>query len=310
MYLNRFIRSFIFTKIIILISFYSFSEYLIREEIEPNDVLFKSLEFIKKSDNKWVALGDSRPSRDLAKSNFVSNWAFGSENLDVVKEKCTYLIKGKKFTKYVLLQADPHIFCKSLLSNSSPHYDLVSSINDKFSNKIKCFSSYHKGKLLKYIESKFTNNVLSSRYLLSKNGSIVEKNQLNWGDLSFGQRTNKVRNRFLIDQCPVDYWHKSKFYVLFNYLLQELLSNDIIIVMISYPISTEYFNEIKNNKIVIDIKDFFSNTALNFDDIYYLDFSSSITNSSFFQDQDHLNLKGSEYFNGILAESLTKLNLL
>lgn len=308
--MNSFIKSFVFTNLIFLISFYSYCEYLIRERIEPNDVLFESLRFIKYSDNNWVALGDSRPSRNLAKSNFISNWSFGSENLDVVKEKCTYLIREKKAVKYVLLQADPHIFCHNLLSFDSPHYDLVYSLNNSFNNPIKCFSSYHKGKLLKYIESRFSNDLLTSRYFLSKNGSIVEKKQLSWGDLSSEQRTINARHRFFIDQSPVDYWNESRFYELYSNLLQELISNDIIIVMISYPISTEYFNEIKNNKIVNDIKQFFADTALTFDGIYYLDLSSSITNPSLFQDQDHLNSKGTEFFNHILRRNLTELNLI
>ena len=183
-------------------------------------------------------------------------------------------------------------------------------MNNSFNNPIKCFSSYHKGKLLKYIESRFSNDLLSSRYFLSKNGSIVEKKQLSWGDLSSEQRTINARHRFFIDQSPVDYWNESRFYELYSNLLQELISNDIIIVMISYPISTEYFNEIKNNKIVNDIKQFFADTALTFDGIYYLDLSSSITNPSLFQDQDHLNSKGTEFFNHILRRNLTELNLI
>ena len=308
--MNIFIKSFIFTSLIFLISFYSFCEYLIRKKVEPNDVLFASLRFIKESDSKWVALGDSRPSRNLAKSHFISNWSFGSENLDVVKEKCTYLIREKKSIQYLLLQADPHIFCHNLLSFNSPHYDLVYSLNNTLNNPIKCFSYYHKNKLLKYIESSFSNDLLSSRYFLSKNGSIVEKKQSSLGDLSSEQRTINARNRFFIDQSPVDYWNESRFYKLYSNLLQELISNDIIIVMISYPISTEYFNEIKNNKIVNEIKEFFADTALTFDGIYYLDLSSSITNPSLFQDQDHLNSKGAEFFNHILRRNLIELNLI
>ena len=308
--MKKYLSSVISKTIFSLLIFYFYCEYLIRNEIEPNDVLFDGLKYIQNSDSEWVALGDSRPSINLASCNFISNWSFPSENLNTIIEKANFLIKNKKETRNVLLQADPHMFCSKLVNFNSNHHELFASMDHNFELTAKCFTSYHNGKLLKYIAAKIKNSSIESRHKFSCNGSLIEKKQKIWGTLTPKERMSKARNRFFIDQVPLLNWKETTFYESYLSLIDSLNSSGVTVILVSYPITKEYFDLTKNHSVVNQIKYFYKKLSQNNDYVFYFDLSNSITESNLFHDQDHLNLLGTKKFRQILGKKLTAINLI
>ncbi len=87
------------------------------------------------------------------------------------------------------------------------------------------------------------------------------------------------------------------------------LSNDIEVVLISYPVSDEYLKQaeciISREEMVYSI-----NNRLNENDVHYLDYSRLFSGSSkFFADSDHLNTMGARVLTCRLADDLERLNL-
>ncbi len=201
------------------------------------------------------------------------------------------------------------MFCSNLINYRSPHHELITNLETKIELPFKCFSSYHKNKLFKYIKAKIKNNFLESNCYLTNNGSIKEKNQKNWGFLSAENRIKSTSYRFFIDQSPVDDWKDSSFYSSYRHLLNELTYNGIKVVMISYPIVPEYHSLVQKSKIYFDIKEAFQSFSITNDSIFYLDLSNSVNDYNLFQDQDHLNDNGAKEFSKILKSRLIALNL-
>jgi hypothetical protein len=294
--------------IFLLTIFYGASEYLIRNHIEPNDVIFDHLSFIENSDSEWIALGDSRPSRNLCELKFIDNWAFASETLETVEAKVHYLL-SRTSPKYVILQADPHLFCYNLINYKSRHHDLVQELHNSTTFRIKSFSSYHKEKLLLYWKAKFVSDKFQSNSVLTSNGSVRELEQKYWSDLDELLKGKKAYNRFFIDQLPIKNWKESKYYKKYLEIINSLRDQGIQVLLVSYPIVEEYQHLALNNDAYLEIKSYFDHIS-NAEGVHYLDLSQSVSNENFFQDQDHLNTKGAMYLKEIFYEELKKLEII
>jgi len=84
-------------------------------------------------------------------------------------------------------------------------------------------------------------------------------------------------------------------------------NNNKIVVFIKYPLTKEYILAIKNKGI--DIDDYYSRLEsyiLKYPNIYLFDYQDLFDNS-FFTDEDHLNVKGSEIFSKQVSEDLQSI---
>ena len=120
------------------------------------------------------------------------------------------------------------------------------------------------------------------------------KKQKIWGTLTPKERMSKARNRFFIDQVSISNWKETTFYESYLSLIDSLNSSGVTVILVSYPITKEYFDLTKNHSVVNQIKYFYKKLSQNNDYVFYFDLSNSITESNLFHDQDHLNLLGTK----------------
>ena len=240
------------------------------------------------SDSHGNALGN------LTEKNNVYNFSAGGDSYIDMHRKLQFLIKKSKIQR-VLVSVDDHTLSKyrEVLNNEDRSSVFQNwEIGDSKEKLFEVIQNNYVKKYLTFFNIK-GREVLKS-YLNSK---FIRKNidHRKWDILSLGEK-NKLSNRRFNFQFN---YEKSE--LLTSYLLEiiELCKkNNIELIGVKFPLTNEYYNILGDNSFEADL--IFESRNINVFD-YKNIFND---NSTFFNDQDHLNKKGSIEFMKIFSKTI------
>jgi hypothetical protein len=228
----------------------------------------------KKADKKSFLMADSHGLRvNLNKIN-TDNLSYGSNSYVDIKNQLSWLVKKKKVDT-LLLTYDEQMFSsyRDRLNNNylSYMYDPIKLSEFKVSYITKFLTLFQRMVDIK----------LREFFLRKKVNSEKKLSDESFFDIGKQERIRRAKKRIAKQYLEESPTQKSAF----NHILNFCKDNNVELFLIKFPLSQEYLNERNLNKNYIGLKKTNNNFPV-------LDFSTSILNSKFYRDQDHLNEDG------------------
>ncbi|OVE74921.1 hypothetical protein BVX95_00655 [archaeon D22] len=295
---------------------------------------------ITKKNIEILFLGDSHAEKGINTeliSNNSFNYAIAGDSYfqDYYKLK-RILDENKTELKYIFLEIDLHTFSAFNISNELRNeLDYYLPIADK--NEILEISNEDSIPLSYYIYSKFKSigklEDLIKYFLIN----FLEKHKIRTKNEE--KKFTQIKNKeiLIIDKVNGDFKNKKRINeVNYNYFIRTLTlakKSNITVILIKYPVTNEYLNEIKNRNIEIEgyykkiensvtqvfescdqlnfpfIKNDFEDCSKN--DYYYLDYQELFTNNSdYFYDVTHLNKIGSKQLSKQIQKDLLNIRII
>lgn len=258
-------------------------------------VAAKNFNEYDKSNLSLIFLGDSHVMNSIIPSYFLGSYNFGrgSETLDTTKIKVDNLIVEDDGIKTYVLQYDLHLF-------SDPDeikVNHLNTLNFKF-NKTPSMVIRDYFPVIGNMEQVIPYLIYGSSNPIFYQG-YQNKTKI------FDQDLSKTKYRVFVEFVL----HKKNPNSISDYIsiLKTLKSNHKQVILIKYPVSNQYLEEL--NKVENISEEYkLLNETLDLNGYVILDYSNIFNNSQeYFADMDHLNYQGAKEFSRIVVNDLEHL---
>ncbi|RVU39065.1 hypothetical protein EOI86_07355 [Hwanghaeella grinnelliae] len=292
--MNAAVLAFFASCIVVFFGFVGATEWLIRDQVLPQDTLGAHSRLLNTSQVSDAAFGDSHAARGFNASDGFINLAYPSENIhDMAVKAMSYF--SDHAPGRIILQADPHLFAPYRV-NSRHKID-----NDVPNLHIR--SVRHRSRAFAYWETFLRNGGhLESKVTVTDFGSLLSS-----GDLS----AVPPRKRLLDAQIRRT-WHtiretehvetaRREYAALIDWLVEK----GARLCLVSYPVSEDYAAAMASATSSAGHEEeiaFFKNQAARVG-AHYWDARAAVRNRGFFRDVDHLNSEGATRFSPDLLKA-------
>ena len=256
-----------------------------------------------------LIMGDSHPALGInpSKINNSFNYTVQSESYDQTYFKFRKATKENPNLEYVLLPLEPYSFSDYRANKYVYTWYWLNYLTYKELSKIT-----GKSKLNLYISKTFP--ILGNGQELSRLYGKPDLTELykGWNIKDADWALEKNKNRITSDRIKIQFKENYEINPKLLYYFLEIIKlaneNNIIIVIVKYPLSNTYLEEL--NKTNFN-NDKYNNTLFYFinknNNTIILDYQKSFKNDSHFSNQDHLNRIGatrlSEKINSVLINN-------
>lgn len=236
-----------------------------------------------------IFLGDSHSEsiKHLDLSKNIGNLAFGADGIKEMYIKTLIMDKYNPELEYVFISTEPQIFNNSISSNSTFLNKYLLKLNDP--NDV-----YNKSKLNLLTEGVPLINDDYLRYYLNKiyvyfrnNNSNNNSKPVQWSDISNSEKEKMASISGKTDHNGI--MTNNKDLEIYKELINKLKTKNIKVIGVRFPVNEHYINQC-DKKDLEKVNQFID--SLNLDD--NLDYSLQLNNSSYFENEDHLNKTGME----------------
>jgi hypothetical protein len=238
---------------------------------------------------KTIFLGDSHPKTVelLNLSNNVGNMAFGADGINEMYIKTLILDKYNEDLECVFITTEAQIFNNSISSNSTFLNKYLLEINapkEIYNKSTLNLITEH----IPLFNDNYLRYFLNSTYFKLRNG-LNKKNDENegkkWSELSDLKRKNNAIQTGKQDHTGI--MTSNKDLETYKDIIKKLKSKNIKIIGIRFPVSPHYLAQC-NKEDLYKVNNFVN--SIEYD--YFLDYSSSLEDKSFYKNEDHLNRRG------------------
>lgn len=267
-----------------------------------NKLLYKpysiELNKVEKYDSFLMAdsHGKSVNQADLDKIS-IFNLSYNSDSYVDIYIKLNYLINNNVKIKNLYLTADEHTlspYRETGNNNSrSVFFTDYTSYNELYGKQYATY--FYETIFIKYFALINTNNSkLVRKYLFSENETPYDEKSFK--DLTVKERKRKAESRVKLQF--VGNTHSSKMNKYLEKIFMLCRENNISVYGIKFPVSKAYLTSLSNKSYNID--SIFRENKIRVFDLKKV----FIENDDYFENQDHLNKKGSQQFSKILKERI------
>lgn len=267
-----------------------FSEWLVRDQVDPQDTRLAHLTLLETAESIHIAFGDSHVARGFEAQQGFVNLAYPSENIRDMAQKFDIYFKDRDPGK-ILLQADPHLF--------APYRIFAETKSTNREETLALFSARHKPRMLGYFEAFLRGGgQLKSRVIVTPSGSLLSP-----GDLS----TVPLKRRTL-EAAQRRHWHQIRpsgrltaSQEEYEALVTEIADRGATLCLVTFPVSRHY-EEAVEDAGHREALQFFQRQA---DRVRarYIDARHWVTDLTYFRDVDHLNGAGAALFSPRLLQA-------
>ena len=316
--------------LVLFLLIFIFLNYLYIEKIEKNKQIFKKQEIYKEfitSENlnntiNFAFFGDSHTANsinlDMINNNSF-NFAIGDDNYVetyYILNKILYQDNIKIET--IVLEMDLHTFSEKLRVEKNYFKYLIFYSNFLSLEEISNFNKLDYTDL--FIKKNFPliGNGFELRYLIFKPTQTEISNtgfikvEGSFANMSKNDRIITAQKKVLLHFNKNDTLIENTSFTYFLKIIELCEKNNISVVIISYPISEEYFlsyenmnfnREEYNSYVLAQVDSIYSKNYT-----YYDHYNIYFNNSNYFKDSDHLNYEGANNYSNYLAKKLEVLN--
>jgi len=265
----------------------------------------------ERSDGKVIILGDSHAFKaidnELIGKNML-NLSYPSDSLMEMYIKLGYLLENGKKIKYLVLPADYHIFSSYRLNNNNCDF-IVPLVSTDIYNKIysENISAVEK-KLLEFnpfLLSRERTKI--SRWIFNK--MLIDTINHDGANMMWSDTTNEYRehqtNLRLNKQLAHTILEKN-LQLYYTQIVELCFDNEIEIIAIRYPVSSEYSEQLKKYDIE-KVNRYIDNLEF----VEYVDYTNVFNEyPNYFSDMDHLNDQGSLVFTEVLIQDIKEKGII
>lgn len=280
--------------------FYGASIWLVQTHINPKDNLLKSLELLRSVNQSENSIfGDSHSAFNYAVPDDYLNLAFPSENIEDMNRRVNIFYSKNKCGN-VILPADPHLFSSYRIDAGVKSYFQVDPSG-------LLISDYHKPKLPNYWKA-YLSGALEDKVFLG-DGEANQKIRFHtsgWQEVNgvFAEISAEKRRNIALARVerhtPEPKHRRPKTYSLYESMIDNLLSKQCRVCMVTSPVSYDYYEASKQNSAFAESLQYFRSLAHQKGLKYVNNFGaySGHEHLPFFHDEDHLN--------GVIAKQYTR----
>lgn len=294
-------RTYFFTLVGLLFISALATEWLVRSQVEPNDALFRHLQFFHAARSRDVAFGDSHTANGFAATGGFLNLAFPGENVQAITRKLSIYVKGKPPGR-VVLQADPHMFAAYQLDKDMGYMEHLEQPASKKAfglEEIRMLNSYHRPKLLAYWVSFLKTGELHSKSATNNSGWLPSNGR--WDRMTLAKRVTQARWRADL-QRPMDNFEKHPAAAAYRETILALVSLGWQPCLVEYPASREWLNSAQSPNFE-RARAWFRAVAADAG-VNYLEYRAVFRDRlDLFSNQDHLNPIGAAQFTAAVIEA-------
>jgi|CXWL01.1.fsa_nt_gi hypothetical protein len=297
--------------------------------LKKDDGFVQSLEYFEQvSNSQGLVLGDSHPAYDIDPEALGEGWhnfSYPGENLVMTYFKLKYALAKGHRPSYVVLPLDLHSF-SVYRSIGTDYSNALSFTTSEELRKVVGFQAWAKSVIKSYLPLTSTFNrqqfleygikrlkscvfgekEVLKKFTVSKRGHL-ESHQKGFVEMSLGERDKVATARYseqmkppLLSPLLVEYFLK---------IIALCKERDILLVGVRYPLSGPYYEHVRTNPDISDVVRLYQSSGGNF--LIMKDYSQLyLDRDEYFNDADHLNVRGSAEFSKLLASELAGNSLL
>jgi hypothetical protein len=261
----------------------------------------KQIDSIIISKPKVIFLGDSHSEaiKLLNLSRSIGNLAFGADGIKEMYIKTLIMDKYNPDLKFVFISTEPQMFNNGISSNNTFLNKYLLKIND--SKDI-----YNKSTLnlitenIPFLNDNYLRYFLNTTYSNIRN--IDKIKPLEWSMASNSEKVKIASNTGKTDHNAI--MTNTEDLEIYKEIVNKLKLNNVKIVGIRFPVSTHYINQCDKTDLE-KVNHFINDLDLD----YNLDYSYKLNNTSYFENEDHLNKTGMEQLSKLIFMD-TGINLI
>ncbi len=288
-------------------SFFVFTEWMIRNRVEPHDNVLENLRLMTRPDIQSIAVGDSHVALGFDGENQFFTVGFPGENLLDTQARIEFLLHNSQLKK-VILQADPHMFSEQRLQDTPKAY--LKNLNEWLgmnpgaqSGFLRTLEPYHRGKLLLYWKTFLFGTFQNAPYRIHPNGWI-EMGQ-SWSKVPKIQRRERALQGMKTQIPASGGFQYQAFHNLFNEIIDQLMEKGIDTCLVTFPVASEYYELAAQHPAFQKEMELFDQTARSKELKYVNGFGRFAEEKyiSYFSNEDHLGPKGAKQFSAEVMEA-------
>ena len=304
----------IFLIIIIILIFilnFSYTNLVIKNKLQYRTNIDYESQFKYNKDINYIIIGDSHAHQSINPKYLEESYNLGFSANSYIPNfyKLNNLIYNNHVkVKYLIIEIDPTSFSNGLNNTNAIREDLwyYSKIMDL--NQLSILLKEKKIKLWILTKFPFIGN--------GKDFFFQKKSETYKGFLKYDKQFDDMNKTYIsnirvnqlfppnskMDELSIEYYKN---------ILKLAQDNNISVILIKYPHTLEFNQQILSHNISLD--EYYNQinkiTKENIKEFYLLDYYNYSLDSTLFADSDHLNYKGAEAFTNILKEDLIKNGL-
>ena len=263
------------------------------------------IDSIINSKPKVIFLGDSHSEsiKLLNLSENIGNLAFGADGIKEMYIKTLIIDKYNPEIEYVFISTEPQMFNNSVSSNSTFLNKYLLKLND-------AKDIYNKSNLNIVTENIPLLNDDYLRYFLNKIYAFFRNNNNNnnnnkpteWSEVTDSEKEKIAANTGITDHNSI--MKNIEDLDIYTELVNKLKLSNVKVIGVRFPVNTHYLKQCDKEDLD-NVNRFIK--ELNLD--YNLDYSLKLNNSSYFENEDHLNKTGMEKLSKLIYNDTgVKLN--
>jgi hypothetical protein len=295
---KRYLVLFVLLTTVLVVSFFAASELLIRNKVEPADIVFEHILFFQSAQNSNAVFGDSHSARSFSHPGFA-NLGYPGDTI------ATLVYKIKRYYSdhepgIVILQAAPHMF--SIYRQTGNDY--LDFFEPYDSMTLRIGKNYFRSNLIDYWWVFLSKGRFESNIYFAAGGAQLSP--VNWMQQYAGaaQRLVLARERVALHQ-PADDFRNNALTRQYREIIEYLVERGARVFLVTFPVSTEYRRFAGENPHFAEAMAFFAELAESLA-VDYIDCSDCIADPGLFADEDHLNRAGAVRFAAELVERIER----
>lgn len=307
--IKKIIRTGLIFLIIIVLLVLTINYIYVNQILNQKTILRSELQYDEKKGNiEILFMGDSHPANAVNTSYFENGFNFAglSESYDQTYYKFRKAVKDNPNLKIVVLPLELYSFSDYRANKYVYVWYWLKYLGYEDLSKIT-----KKSKLNLYMASKIPvlgNGIELYRLFGEKDTtSIINGWHMNTGNWSSVDNKNQVASERIKIQFKDKYSVDALLFYYFLKIITLAEENNIKVVIVKYPLSPEYIEEIE--KTPFNIESYYR-TVNNFvsknENVMTLDYHDFYTDEKLFANQDHLNVYGANVFSKELKNELVE----
>ncbi len=262
------------------------SEFLIRAQVEPNDLLTRHVALLAASTSRDAVFGDSHAALGFSGQPGIINLAFPGENTVTMISKARSHYR-KVRPGLVILQAGPHQFTANRDRDVGRDYD-----DGRVQiGGLRVLSDWHRPQLLKYWRVVLRGEEFTSNRDFQPDGSqTVAK--------IFAALTDAERHRdgeeTVLSQIPPDDLRQTIGFKSLHDFIPQLIARGARVCLVSFPVSKAYRGLAVNYPSFAKARMRITALAARYG-IRHVDFWAAFSDDAVFSNSDHMNLTGARH---------------
>ena len=259
------------------------SEALIRIRVEPSDLLLQHLQFMAKTLDDKVVLGDSHAALGFTGQPGISNIAFPGENFATTLTKVDTFFATHK-PGLVILQVSPHQLRDKRNEGIVRDYRRLGSGE----MSLRVMSEWHGSQLLNYWETFLQRRSFGTQRVFQADGAQTSSGRLT--DLPAAERENTAQQT-VTGQLPPANPAAAVGTQILNRLLDRLAMLGAKVCLVTFPVSPDYRALAASHPEFDETRRFIASLARQ-RGLTYVDLWKAVDDERLFYNHDHLNHQG------------------